>query len=302
MISRLHDLVRRRPGRPRYAALSYVGTDNLGDEIQTIAACRFLPRIDAWVDRERLDEFSSRTPHKIILNGWFLHRPEHWPPSGDLHPLITSFHLTREVHPGYNERMLPPSATVLAPVGIEYLRRFEPIGARDLDTLERLEAVGLDAYFSGCLTLTLRPPGSVSRGSQVYAVDVADDIVVCLTRRHDEPITRLTHADAELAGHDRFERAEALLGRYASAKAVVTSGLHCALPCLALGTPVLFVEAAPDAYRFSGLRDLLHRASAAEILAGKCDFDISDPPRNGDRWRRLRDGLETTCRDFVAHG
>jgi hypothetical protein len=118
----------------KYAALSYSGTTNLGDEIQTIAALRFLPRVDAWVDRERLDEFSSSTPHKIILNGWFLHRPEHWPPSQCLRPLIISFHLTRETHRGYNELMIAPSLTVLSQEGIKYLRNYEPIGTRDLDT------------------------------------------------------------------------------------------------------------------------------------------------------------------------
>ena len=35
----------------KFALLSYAGTQNLGDEIQSIAAQHFLPRIDAWVDR-----------------------------------------------------------------------------------------------------------------------------------------------------------------------------------------------------------------------------------------------------------
>ena len=35
--------------------------------------------------------------------------------------------------------------------------------------------------------------------------------------------------------------AKSYLRKYATAKLVVTSRIHCALPCLALGTPVLFL-------------------------------------------------------------
>jgi hypothetical protein len=51
--------VRAKP--TRYAALNYypIHHNNLGDEIQTLAATRFLPRVDTWVHRERLDEFRS---------------------------------------------------------------------------------------------------------------------------------------------------------------------------------------------------------------------------------------------------
>ncbi len=131
----------------QFALLSYAGTQNLGDEIQSIAAQRFLPRVDAWVDRERLDEFQASAPHKIILNGWFLHRPEHWPPSPSLHPLVTSFHLTRQMVAGANLKMIPPSATVLSGQGLEFLKRHEPIGARDLDTLAQLKPPALRPIF-----------------------------------------------------------------------------------------------------------------------------------------------------------
>ena len=56
----------------------------------------------------------------------------------------------------------------------------------------------------------------------------------------------------------KYEEAEALLRRYATAELVITSRLHCALPCRAMGTPVIFVH--PNYYsdsRFDGLRDIL---------------------------------------------
>src|SRR5580658_2651462 len=74
--------------RERYALLSY-RTDNLGDEIQSIAAEQFLPWIDLRIDRDRLDRRPDGTPDgiKIILNGWYINAPQCWPPGSFLSPL-----------------------------------------------------------------------------------------------------------------------------------------------------------------------------------------------------------------------
>jgi hypothetical protein len=285
--------------RERFALLKFDGTQNLGDEIQSIAAKRFLPRIDAWVDRERLDEFRASKPHKIILNGWFLHRPEHWPPSTSLHPLIISFHLTREIVPGSNISKIAPSDTVLKGNGLEFLKRHEPIGARDLDTLAQLRSAGIDAYFSGCLTLTLRVATPIEKHEIVYAVDVSDGMFAHLSRNYEGRIIRLVHGDSKLKGPARFARASHFLQCYAQAQAVVTTRLHCALPCLALGTPVLLIEEARDHYRFDGLRDLLWHTSEKELLQGNFHYDLRHPPSNKEGWHSLRDALEGKCRAFA---
>jgi hypothetical protein len=283
---------------PRFAALNYNGTTNLGDEIQTIAAMRFIPRVDAWVDRERLDEFRSWRDHRIILNGWFLHRPDHWPPAINLKPLIISFHLTNVIS-SQNRLGIPPSRAVLGAQGVEYLRSHEPIGARDLHTLRKLRSAGVNAYFSGCLTLTLSVDDAGPRSDSVYAIDVSDEVFSALSRRCIGPLIRLSHVDKVSKGNARIEKAKTLLRNYASARSVVTSRLHCALPCLALGTPVLFIEAAPDSYRFDGLRDFLHRASEKEVLENQTDFDPNAPPSNGVKWHALRDRLIASCLNFV---
>ncbi len=67
---------------PLFALLRYRNTRNLGDEIQSIAARQFLPRVDGFIDRDRL-VMSGRKKNanfKLILNGWYSHSPERWPP------------------------------------------------------------------------------------------------------------------------------------------------------------------------------------------------------------------------------
>jgi hypothetical protein len=216
--------------------------------------------------------------------------------------LIISFHLTREIVPSVNVRMIPPSETVLRGEGLDFLRRHEPIGARDLDTLTELRSAGVASYFSGCLTLTLPMTSPSVKRAHIYAVDVSDAVFDHLSRRCVEPVLRLSHGDSELAGSARFAKAARLLQNYARARMVVTSRLHCALPCLAFGTPVLLIEKAADRYRFDGLRDFLHCTSEADILSGRCGYDLSWPPNNKDGWQPLRAALEARCRSFIGGG
>ncbi len=117
-------------------------------------------------------------------------------------------------------------------------------------------------------------------------MDVPDEVLAHLARGCHEPIVRVSHGESELTGAARFAKAAGLLRCYANAKAVVTTRLHCALPCLALGTPVLLIETAGDRYRFDGLRDLLHCATAAEVLSGQVRFDLAAPPPTRTAGRR----------------
>src|SRR5688572_10324305 len=79
-----------------FGLLSYAGTNNLGDEVQSLAALRFLPRVDRLVDRDNLSSFETaeRTPVSVILNGWYGHRPENWPPAPCIRPLLVSVHFS----------------------------------------------------------------------------------------------------------------------------------------------------------------------------------------------------------------
>src|SRR5215468_1659965 len=112
-----------------YGLLSY-RTHNLGDEMQSIAARRFLPRVDRWVDREALDELEPEGERlALIMNGWFCHRPDKWPPSPRIEPLLISFHVTDNPEPGSNVRARAEFAR--SPRVLRWLEQHGPVGARD---------------------------------------------------------------------------------------------------------------------------------------------------------------------------
>ena len=282
-----------------YALLRY-DTTNLGDEIQSIAARQFLPSIDLLVDRDRPNHLppEAKDSYKIVFNGWHTHAPENWPPSPDLDPLLVSVHITAEM-PSLNKSRLRPSETLLQGRNLEYFKAHAPVGARDLWTKRLFEDHGVESYFSGCMTLTLGTGAERRRGNYVCAVDLAKPVLQQLRRRARSSLVPVSHEDAVTRSFDdRMRAAEKRLSLYAHAKCVVTSKLHCALPCLALGTPVLFVISAPDSYRFSGLRDLVRNCTPDEF--GGVDFDFDHPPANGDAYRTYRAALTDTVNRFIG--
>ena len=300
---------------------------NIGDEIQSLAARRFMPRVDCMIYRGHL-----RLPNgidgdvKVIVNGYFNHSPDMWPPADNIIPLIISFHIN-------GEKMLDEKKT-------EYFKQHEPIGCRDYATLRKLERRGVKAYFSGCVTLTLKRDPSIERDDTTV---FCDPFGYDLEERYYEPgdslyqdymsrlfgsqldATRCVHVTHKSATRDpdaRFTEAMGFLELYQRAKLVVTSRIHCALPCLAFGTPVLFIEHKrkrelkyPILYplvrpllkvftdqsdeRFGGITDLMHRHRLTDLLSGRTELDMSAIVSNPVDISDIRASLEEKCAQFI---
>ena len=64
----------------KYASLMY-STSNIGDNFQTIAAEQHLPVVNKKVNRDNLNQVVESDKFVLIMNGWYTHDPENWPPS-----------------------------------------------------------------------------------------------------------------------------------------------------------------------------------------------------------------------------
>lgn len=282
----------------RFGLLAYSNTNNLGDEIQSIAARQFLPAIDYYVDREALDAFAPTPDQEVrmILNGWFCHRPERWPPSPAIRPLLISFHVS-QTH-GMWSGLRPVDVFAQNPVR-QYLERHGPVGARDFSTLEFLQRLGIDSYFSGCLTLSLQRPNLTREPDLLVLNDVPDEVIRIIPSLTTKRVKVTFHNDFERSNiQARLQKAEQLLDLYARASCVITTRLHAALPCLAFKTPVLLIDIAPDQYRFSGLSNLVHHCAAQEFCSRKADYDVNDPPLNPTSYLQHRAQLSARVTEF----
>lgn len=283
---------------------------NIGDYTQSVAQLSYLPRVDNYVEREHLNEYQSEEKTKVIMNGWFMFHPEKFPPSDDIDPLFVSLHLVPKIESAF-----------FTPETIHYLKKYEPIGARDLNTERMLKKHGIQSYFSGCLTLTLgdRYKCNGNRENVIFvdpyypiagtkislynpfgyiksfyfafkylekAKKIKDFVVERKTifRKISSSFEKIYSAanfyayysksfsdeilfNAKYITHnikvnpnqekDRLNDemiglADALMQKYAKAQLVVTSRIHCGLPCLGVETPCIFITA--DILKTNSLR------------------------------------------------
>lgn len=266
-------------------SVSTVPAINIGDYIQALAARQFLPKVDSFIERENLKDYDGENTN-VIMNAYYMHDGSQWPPSDRINPLFVAVHINSLVR----EQML-------ANDGVEYLKKHEPIGCRDKETESLLRSKGINAYFSGCLTLTLgKTYKSTHKNGKVYIVDVRMPIKghweqiklllwsVCYLKVLNNIAKKLNSnksslrqrlrewcrlakfykyfrkiADISLlegaeyltqedetynfleTNDERMNAAEDLVKKYSEASLVITSRIHCALPCLAVETPVYYV-------------------------------------------------------------
>jgi len=262
--------------RPTAFAGLKTKTENLGDHIQILAADLLLARADISlaqrIDRDDeiasapgLAESSGKTG--IMLNGWYKTNPAEWPPSPRLSPIYLGFH----VRPFQSPSLIGPQA-------VEHYRAHEPIGCRDEYTCGLLSSLGVDCFVSNCLSLSLprRFPDPV-RQTEVFAVSRDERLLDLLPPELGE-VRFVSHYSGSSDFDGNLRRAAELLATYRDrARLIVTSLLHCALPALAMGIPVVVFHPFQDGFlgpsdreRFSSLERLVRVYHASEV--GQVDW------------------------------
>jgi hypothetical protein len=276
---------------------------NIGDYIQALASFHFLPSNDGFINRDELKSYKGEDCC-VIMNGWFMHNPSQWPPSPIIHPIFVAFHINTLA-----------KSEILSNVGINYLKKHEPIGCRDYYTKKLLQDNNIKAYFSGCLTLTLGKVYKTKiKEEKYYFVDPCFSTKITLkliskTAVHfikdfrkidfiakkypynigwlkkrlklttfyseysnffcDDILLKADYICHQTSDYNRFQtdmellnEAERLVKLYSKAQLVVTSRIHCALPCLGLETPVVFTQNSnwteADACRLDGLSEMFN--------------------------------------------
>lgn len=147
---------------------------------------------------------------------------------------------------------------------IPFLKKNEPIGCRDEFTMNLLRRKGIEAYISGCLTVTLPKREKEPENEKVFLVDISSKLEKYIPHKIKENSEIICHegiiAETIMTEKQRQEienEAIAIMKRYYDeATLVVTSRLHAAAPCMAMGIPVILAIDNIDG-RFSFLDKLL---------------------------------------------
>ena len=149
---------------------------------------------------------------------------------------------------------------------IAYLKRYAPIGCRDLHTLNTMRKYDIESYLFGCMTLTMpRTWQEDEQKTEIYGIDVSDKLINYMPSNIHQKCTFMSNAynidDIKTTPEDMAKSIyKTFINR---AKLIITSRLHVALPCFAAGMPVIFAK---DTYswRFSGVNRIVPVYDEAE--------------------------------------
>lgn len=298
----------------KFALMKYKFTTNLGNEIQSIAARQFLPTVDYYIEHEKLNLFENPEKVKMIMNGWYMDCIESWPPSESINPLLISMH--------FNTSFNNTKEVIATQKSRDYFSSYGPVGCRDISTLNLLNELDIDAYYSGDLTLTLNSQNNENRYKYIVVnANNSNKIVSFLKTKTDLDIYVIQHESIESLDqkylnrkpisytltsfydiHDKFFIAENFLRMYDNAYCVITDRVHCALPCLAFNTPVLFFNTrsfAPE--RLTGLDELLIQSNLEDYKENYDIFDVENPPKNPQKYLKIRETLIRKAKDFTGY-
>jgi len=215
----------------KIGALRWSG-NNIGDDIQTVAVMQHVPPVDVFIHRDHLNTYDG--PEAIlVLNGWFLEETENWPPSDKIKPIFFGFHVQKRARASVAKHA-------------DYLKRHQPIGCRDPGTVEFIRSLGVEAYLSYCATLTFTAPAD-RKPDSIYFVE-ADSGRFPEAKNSELEIKNVSHRFVDVPWEVRLPYAQNIVQTYGRlAKFVVTSRIHCAMPCVGMGIPTVFTG--PDTYR-----------------------------------------------------
>lgn len=221
---------------------------NLGDPIQSLAVVEILKKIGISekhiipIDRYDLATYAGEKV-VLIINGaenyeHFAYHTKFLPVSEKIIPVFIGIHLHRE----------------LAENELSSFRQYQPIGCRDEYTCSYLKRKGIDAFLTGCLTLTFPRRQTTARQNTVFLVDCPESVMAYIPDELRENAVSLSQiiriksassndrlTDEETDYYSKMAK-EQLFRLRDEASLVVTSRLHVATPCAAMGIPVVLAR------------------------------------------------------------
>ena len=311
---------------------------NLGDYVQTIAAQQFLPNDVISINRERLDEYWGGKC-KVLMASWFMPAPSHFPYSEDIEPLFISSHYTeRSLDEAFKRKESIEYFKRHEPIGCRdsyTVSVFERYGIKAYfsgcltltlgNTFRHVpggnEILMVDVMYNYrtwnefVLDMKAVPREFLSKIKHNGPIEPIRELFQNMHKR-DKMLKRIFSQDfldtatfiSQLCVHkkddDYLGITRKYLERLSKAQLVVTSRIHCALPCLAMGTPVIFIDSELDQPRISGLKDFFNhfviegnRITNNFGIKGK--IGLSDKIENPTRHLPYAENLEKQVRNFI---
>lgn len=232
----------------KYLSLSGKAQQNLGDWIQTIATEELYKEwgITDYIHVSRNDAREYNGEYVLLpFNGFNTlidkanYKTKTFPLSPKIIPVFFSMH--------YHDKYIPKKMLL-------QLIQYGPIGCRDEETMQNLRAQGIQSYLSGCVTALLPKRNPSINQNKILLVDPPNGIEEYIPSHFKKNIEyhtnmfRITRTTGEPymtteESSSAYNHAKDVLQYYKdNAALVVTSRLHVASPCMAMGIPVVLAK------------------------------------------------------------
>jgi len=241
------------------------GMFNVGDNIQMLCMRRlYLEEMNVKeediveIDFHSLTEYTGEyliVPINLFFLGCHDAKETWFPASPYIIPVFLGVHF---------------SSCILTENEVNYLTKYAPIGCRDEWTLQTMRKYNIPAYLFGCITATLpRRERNLSQRTTFF-VDVNAEK---LSKVMPDMLTKKTkivhHVEKNTFSVEMIEKMDALAEQYLNdyrenAAIVITSRLHCASPCVAMGIPTVMVVK-EKSIRYAWLEKLIKIYTEDEI-------------------------------------
>lgn len=152
-------------------------------------------------------------------------------------PIFISLHLHNDIFEGREDL-------------VSYFKQFTPIGCRDEHSCSYFRKHGIEAYIMGCYTICLPKRKMPPVNGVPFLIDISKELNQVIPSEIKEKAVYLSHAvpfeqyPVTIEEDERLENlSKNYLKRYRDeASCVITSRLHAAAPCLAMGIPVVLAS------------------------------------------------------------
>ena len=154
--------------------------------------------------------------------------------------------LDKCVHPFFISLHLHDDVFVGRPDLVEYFKKYEPIGCRDEMSCDFFRRHDIESYIMGCYTLVFSCRGE-GEYERVFVVDASEELKENIPKQLLNEAVFMSHAvpyweyPITVEEDQRLENlAKKRLKDYReNGSLVITSRIHVAAPCVAMGVPVI---------------------------------------------------------------
>jgi len=225
--------------------IAYKDSPNIGDNFQTLATKKVLKWL--WYDIGYIDRDEKDTNEEkiIFINGYYSPKT--------IKNLNLEFSENTKVvfyniHLAVDTWRLDYVKNVFLkkPEVVSSFNRFEPIWCRDEHTKDLLVSQWFNAINNECITLLLgkRSKEQSKNAKKLILVDV-DEFIPMPKWFNKDDIEYKTQVQSNWEGFSNSEKlnlSQEILDYYKdNAKLMITSRFHCAMPCIAMWIPVVFL-------------------------------------------------------------